>query len=223
MVLWEGGCPRDEFSFAVDTVNSVRIHIVADNTVAHSGLVVSWTTLAEFDEVLDEVINVVPCPTFEGLPCGGNVHGSCDGISGQCVCSDRFLGEDCGSPVWCPGPDMCAFLHTLVVVAPNGRDDTESTGDPGNPTPAASGGRPPKPVASVKKAVELANIWDEVFVYPGLYTECGATLETANVRVISLTAAGGVGFGDAVFECGGTARFLSTTAENTVVRVSTTG
>lgn len=203
----------------MDTTVAVHVQIVADETVALSGVRIRWRTLAPAGGEVDEVINIVPCAELVGQQCGGPSRGTCSGASGACACQDRWFGEDCTAPIWCPGPELCEFLHTLVIVAPNGDDNGGSIGYPGIPrAPFVDGGLPPKPVKSLARAVQLVNIWGVIIVYPGLYHECGAELHIDNVRIMSLTSAEAPGFGDVKFDCHFTGRWLSTDADNTVVR-----
>ena len=216
--LWRGGCPRPGFVFTVDSKVGVHVRIEADDTVALTGLRIRWRTLAAADGEVDEVINIVPCPELVGQACGGPSRGTCTGPTGVCLCESRWFGEDCTSPIWCPGPELCEFLHTLVIVAPNGDDNGGSIGYPGIPKRVVDGGLPPKPVKSLARAVQLVNIWGVIIVYPGLYHECGAELHIDNVRIMSLTSAEAPGFGDVKFDCHFAGRWLSTDADNTVVR-----
>ena len=215
---WQGGCPRDGFTYVVDTSIAVRVQVRADPTVARAGLVIEWRTLAQAGEEIDEIINIVPCPSVAGRECGGDDQGTCSGTTGACSCNVEWLGEDCGSPVFCPGPQVCSLRSQVVVVAENGDDDAGAIGDMGIPEPASTGGLPPKPVASLAAAANLVRNGYVILLHPGTYRQCGAVVTNDDITISSLAGADALGHGPAVFDCGGHSQWVSLTGSHARVR-----
>lgn len=213
-VVWEGGCLRPEFTFTLDTQYPVILRINSDTNVELPGFRVRYRTLTNDPAVeVDEIVNHVACPTVVGATCGGSEQGTCDIDSGACTCLEGYVGEDCGSPAWCPSLNpLCLFLPTLIIVAPHGHDDVGS-GEALAIEIGGQGPKSPKAVQSIQRAAHKVSIWGVIMVYPGVYNVCNALIEVANVRIVGLAEDPS----KTIFECYGQ-QGLKTVADNTVIQ-----
>ena len=55
------------------------------------------------------------CPRFEGLLCGGEDKGVC--VCGECVCTEDFLGDNCGDKNCTKGRKLCVNDGKVCIVS----------------------------------------------------------------------------------------------------------
>lgn len=190
-VLWRGGCVRmQEFSISADVGSNpkVTVRLVADGSVQGAGITFSfvWSFQVSSSSVSSVMPSAEACPGVD-YPCSGETQGACM-MTGRCLCSSGYSGEDCSALVLCPGPlceqalsqqylaDESVFSRSMIAVAQWG-NDTQGSGWIGRPLPTELAGSVPKPFRTVAAALKVAPENATIVVYPGRYTECGQTLQ----------------------------------------------
>ena len=208
---WSGGCRRQqqfELHLPVYTSPSnnvyVTVQLVTDESQHGTGATIHFFGYSSVP-LLSTVHGTPESCAGWPEPCGGVQHGICMG-DGSCACETGFTGEDCSGYVLCPGP-LCNLAsvtasRALIAVAPWGNDLVTSSvplgvrhdvGWIGRPVGAAKGGTVPKPLRSLKRAVELVSSNGTIVVFPGTYTAgsaCNITvLGNSRIRIVAMAAA----------------------------------
>lgn len=185
--LWTGGCRRlQEFTLTVPLLGdaeTVSLRLDSDGTVEGAGVEFSYRAYASVGAVTLVLGTPEACPGAP-VPCSGGTHGACM-VQGICKCVSGYTGEDCSGHVMCPGP-LCAgspgnVPSNTLVVAPWG-NDTIGTGWAGFPHAVTAGGTVPKPLATLRRALELASPTTTIVMFSGTFIECGLRLEGNNHR-----------------------------------------
>ena len=110
--------------------------------------------------------------------CTDDRHGTCT-IDGTCGCNAGYGGEDCRSPLMCPG-EFCGDTN-VIGVAPFG-SDAMGTGA------VTDGTVVPKPYLTLSHALSVSGDNATILMYPGTYPDdCGLTHTRSGTRIVGVS------------------------------------
>lgn len=181
--LWSGGCRRPQFTFTLlaidDGLHTVRVRLDADESVQGSGVTFKFIKYFRVSGAGHVLGSPGDCPVNPVAgTCTDDRHGTCT-IDGTCGCNAGYGGEDCRSPLMCPG-EFCGDTN-VIGVAPFG-SDAMGTGA------VTDGTVVPKPYLTLSHALSVSGDNATILMYPGTYPDdCGLTHSRSGTRIVSVS------------------------------------